>query len=96
MDDVVGVYVVDSLQDLLHEDAAGQLAQHKLILDHPVKQLTATNTEIERKSVRHSDRLREKLREEESVGQRQTETECETEFEAEYDTERDTEFETVR
>jgi hypothetical protein len=48
MDNVVRMDIVDSLDDLLHEDAAGQLAQHKLLLDHPVKQLPPTNAKKER------------------------------------------------
>jgi hypothetical protein len=45
VDDVVRMDIVDPLNDLLHEDAAGQLAQHKLLLDHPVKQLPPTNAD---------------------------------------------------
>ena len=45
MDDVVGVDVVDALYDLFHEDAAGQLAQHELVLDDPVEELPAANAD---------------------------------------------------
>ena len=43
MDDLLSVNVADPLQDLLGEDAAGLLREHKLIFNHPVKKLPASN-----------------------------------------------------
>ena len=43
MDDLLVVHVGDALQDLFHEAHAGALSQHKLVLDHPVEELSATD-----------------------------------------------------
>ena len=39
MDDLLSVDVADPLQDLLGEDAASLLREHKLVLNHTVKKL---------------------------------------------------------
>ena len=43
MDDLLMVHVGDALQDLLHEANARALSQNKLVLDHPVEELSAAN-----------------------------------------------------
>ena len=46
MDDLLSVDVADPLQDLLGEDAASLLREHKLVLNHPVKKLPASDAAI--------------------------------------------------
>ena len=48
MDDLLSVNVADPLQDLLGEDAAGLLREHKLVLNHPVKKLPASDAAMGR------------------------------------------------
>ncbi len=55
MDDVVSMDVVDPLQDLLHEDAAGQLAEDELVLYDPVKELPAANAEHRQRGKDYAD-----------------------------------------
>ena len=51
MDDLLSVNVADPLQDLLGEDAAGLLREHKLVLDHPVKKFPSSNAAREKESL---------------------------------------------
>ena len=48
MDDLLSVNVADPLQDLLGEDAASLLREHKLVLNHPVEKLPASDAARER------------------------------------------------
>ena len=48
MDNLLSVDVADPLQDLLGEDAARLLREHKLVLNHPVKKLPPSNAARER------------------------------------------------
>ena len=43
VDNLMYVNIADPLQDLLGEDAAGLLREHKLVLNHPVKKLPASD-----------------------------------------------------
>jgi len=45
MNNALGMYVLDGLTDLPNKDNTGPLSEHKLILDHAVKELSTSDPE---------------------------------------------------